>query len=237
MIPSLDLNLATRPFRNNTLPWTGLVLGVLLLGAMTYWNVTTYLGYSERHREMSAELGTYDDQMDDLRNREIRADQGRRAHDVASLRIQADKANDVIGLKAFSWTRLFNRMEQVLPYEVRMSSIRPMFRLGSRRSETASEEIDGIPIVVEGVAKTYEAFLDFERQLLDDPHFDRVEPESNVEKEESKEQIFKIRFFYYPEAASEAEPAVEEEGTGEAEPDAGNVTEGGTQDRGEEVEG
>jgi Tfp pilus assembly protein PilN len=199
MIPPLDLNLSTRPFRNNTLPWLGLLLGVTVLGLMTWWNVTTYLSYNEQYRALREELGSYDSQMANLGMRENRAEMGIRQHDTGLLQIQADRANDVIQLKAFSWTRLFNRLEKVLPYEVKMSTVRPMFRLGTRRSETAAAEEAGIPIQVEGIAKTLDAFHDFQRNLLDDPYFDRIAPEQRSRMQGSEEQLFKIRFHYYPE--------------------------------------
>ena len=42
MLQPLDLNLGTRPFRNNTLIWTFLFLGLALVLWMSWWNYTTW---------------------------------------------------------------------------------------------------------------------------------------------------------------------------------------------------
>ena len=38
----IDLNLSSRPFRNNSLLWLGFALGFVLVVAASYWNYTTY---------------------------------------------------------------------------------------------------------------------------------------------------------------------------------------------------
>ena len=42
MTQPIDLNLSSRPFRNNTLPWIALVGSCLLLLGFTYWNTSSY---------------------------------------------------------------------------------------------------------------------------------------------------------------------------------------------------
>jgi hypothetical protein len=59
---------------------------------------------------------------------------------VEQLTIGADKANEVIGWKSFSWTRLFNLLEEVLPHEVQMVSIRPVFRPEAPGKAVANRE-------------------------------------------------------------------------------------------------
>ena len=103
--------------------------------------------------------------------------------DLRNLTVQTTRANEIIERKAMSWTRLFNVMETVLPYEVRMRSIRPSFRIGQEqqmavRGREAIPE-GALPVTVEGVAQNLEGFLEFERNLLVSSHFDRIEPERN----------------------------------------------------------
>ncbi|NIW73917.1 MAG: hypothetical protein GWN08_01425, partial [Gemmatimonadetes bacterium] len=73
------------------------------------------------------------------------------------------KANDVIEWKAFSWTRLFNRMEATLPWNVYLSAVRPIFR-GRQARETTDEGTRAVWVAVEGYAKSLQALLDFERR-------------------------------------------------------------------------
>jgi len=196
--PVLDLNLATRPFRNNSLLWAGFGAGILVLLALIAWNVQTYRASVESLEELRSEMEGYDARVQDLRARNEGAKQGIAAHDIDLLAVQAGKANDVIELKAFSWTELFNRLEGVLPYNVRMQRIRPIFRIGrdERRGESLSSEERAIPVVVEGRSQDLLAFLDFESALLASPYFDRVEPERHDRLDNELE--FALRFMYYP---------------------------------------
>ena len=48
----LELNLASRPFKNDTLLWVGFLTGLVLLGWASWWNVQAYTG----HRELIASV-------------------------------------------------------------------------------------------------------------------------------------------------------------------------------------
>ena len=48
----VELNLASRPFKNDTVLWVGFLTGVLLLAWWTWWNVQTY----SSHRALLASL-------------------------------------------------------------------------------------------------------------------------------------------------------------------------------------
>jgi hypothetical protein len=195
---SLDLNLASRPFRNNTLPWAGLVLLALALAACTWWNVTSWLSVEERLQARRAMIEDVKNRFDRCDLRERKAEAALKKTDVSYLRVQADRANAVIARKALSWTRLFNILEKVQPYEVRMTRISPVF--GNAASDTLPK--GAVPVSVKGFSREIRAFLEFERSLLFDPHFDRVEPEqSSLDK--SGEVEFELSFLYYPGGVGE----------------------------------
>ena len=205
---SLDLNLASRPFRNNTLPWVGCGVAAAMALTFTAWNVTTYA----RH---NADLNRMQGRVDSLARNFAEFDQrGRVARrkiqefDLAVLDTQALKANEVIEWKAFSWTGLFNRLEAVTPWNVQMHSIRPVFRgrRGNEQVNLASDGIDRIPVAVEGTARDMLAMLDFQRALMADPYFDFPDPERS-DKLESGEWQFALRFDYYPGGAELIEDA------------------------------
>lgn len=222
MLTPLDLNLATRPFRNNTLPWTAVLVGALALVGLTWWNVGTYMDYRDRLDRLRDDLRNYDSRMRALDQRDGRAAEGIAEHDLELLKIRTARANSVIRLKAFSWTRLFNQLEQVLPYDVRMTSILPVFHISKSSLPGLNEaNDDGVPVTVEGVAKTLQDFLDFERNLLQDSHFDRVEPDRHLPGE-TGDIVFKLRFRYYPDAAP-SEDAGAEAGDGGGESDGGDI--------------
>ena len=221
MLQPLDLNLGTRPFRNNTLIWTGLGLGMLLVVLLSWWNYTTWQSESDSLLSLRSDVNGIESQLMDLNRREMEAQRKIKAHDLELLSLQAARANDVIMLKAFSWTRLFNRMEIIQPYEVRMQGVRPVFRLGKKRSRSSREkdsagelEDQSVMVTVDGTAKNLKAFLEFETALLEDPWFDRVEPE-RYSTTETGETQFSLRFHYYPNKLPE-EPTPDVDGDGEA---------------------
>jgi hypothetical protein len=103
---------------------------------------------------------------------------------------------------------LFNRLEEVQPYEVRMVSIRPVYAGGGRRQTGLEEAPEGtVPVKVEGAAQSLEAFLEFERALILDSHFAQVEPE-RTQIVGGGEVLFTLNFLYDPEGRLGDEGAV-----------------------------
>lgn len=212
----LDLNLASRPFRNNTWIWIGLLLGVVLVGLASWSNYSTWQAESTELAELRQSVATIDSRIAELGRRELAAGRGVKNHDLELLDSQAIKANDVIMLKAFSWTRLFNRLEDLQPYEVRMLAILPEFSLGKKRSRGAENttstgdlEAQSVMVRVEGTAKDLNAFLELETALLNDPWFDQIEPE-RYSRTINQETEFSLKFQYFPNKKPEEAPLVEE---------------------------
>jgi hypothetical protein len=214
-VQAVDLNLATRPFKNDTLLWASLVVAVVLLGFLSWWNVTTWREHRrllDDLRESQVSIGerfTALDRRDDEALRRVAA------FELPVLVTKADKANDVIRWKSFSWTRLFNLLQEIQPWDVQMTSIHPVFRGDRRGTRNQIEDLEQISVSVEGTAKTLKDFLAFERALIFDPHFDRVEPDNTATDENSGETIFRLRFLYDPRVSDEAEVPADQVATGE----------------------
>lgn len=206
---AMDLNLASRPFKNNTLLWVGYVLAFIALAAFTFWNIDAWREHVAKLADLQDTVQSIDSRMLDLDQREERAAAGIKDHDLEALELQSAKANEVIAWKAFSWTQLFNRMEIIQPYDVRMTSIRPLFRPGIRRGRMVAQE-DGrksIAVAVEGVAKDFDAFWDMQDVLLADAHFGQVEPD-RLNWSERREIIFQLSFQYYPDNGGEPQEPI-----------------------------
>ncbi len=202
----LDLNLASRPFRNNTLLWTGYVGAAVLLVAFAIWNVTGYRYYGQQLASTRDNISGIEQKLADLDRRETKArnELNRNELDVNRLASQSDGANGVIEWKAFSWTGLFNRMEQVQPWNVTLASVRPMFHSAARRPNRAAveeEKDNSVIIVVEGFSKSLTALLDFERNLFGGEYFDRPEPKRH-QPTDTGEIVFELEFTYYPDGKS-----------------------------------
>lgn len=207
---ALDLNLASRPFKNNTLLWVGFSAATLLLLYVSWDNVATRQRHLDMRLELEGRVGGIEARQQELRRR---ADQALRqigTYDVESLAVRAGKANEVIRWKAFSWTGLFNQLEEVLPWDVQMASIHPSFRPEGDRSGRDEIVSTAVPVAVDGTARNLPAFLDLERQLILSPYFARVEPERTEIDPQTHETVFGLRFYYNPEIPAGPPPAPEE---------------------------
>lgn len=199
---TLELNLASLPFRNNTPIWVGhgTLLAVVL--GFTAWNAHTAVTASRNLATLQADMGSAARQLQELDRREAEAVAGARQFDPKIMQVQADKANDIILRRGLSWTRLFNTLEKVVPYEVRMTAIHPDYDTRARATASGSRDkvfAGTVPVNVEGFAQSLEAFLELERSLIVDPHFANVEPVRTESPKGSAEIAFQLHFLYDPE--------------------------------------
>ncbi len=121
----LDINLATRPYEDAREFWVRWGLGVGLLGLLTMvllgWAVQ---GWTEAGRDRH-NIAQLQEQIAE-RNTE-------RANDQAILDLPANRStrdqsqflNGLIQRKSFSWTRVFEDLEQVMPANLHVLSLKP----------------------------------------------------------------------------------------------------------------
>jgi hypothetical protein len=232
----LDLNLASNPFRNNTLLWVGYGTATVLLVLFTVWNVNTFVDYRARLLDLRDTVGTFRTQRLELETRGKRALDGIRRFDIEALEIKTDKANEVIEWKAFSWTRLFNVLERVLPYQVRMNSVRPIFNPSGASQDAEEVQAGAMPVSIEGTARSFDDLAELQRAFHDDAQIGRVEPE-RLDKTDAGEFVFQLRFLYVPTEEDLGQGGVADEGAepieGAEEPVEGVAAEGPVQEDGE----
>ena len=115
---------ASRPFVNH-LPHL-LLLGALLLAAvaLSAWNATLFLSTRSETRAVQTQLQAL--AADETRLARRREELARRLQgvDLAELRTDVASANDVLSQRAVQWTTLLERLEDVMPYQAALSSIR-----------------------------------------------------------------------------------------------------------------
>ena len=120
----INTNLATRPFYNDTAvrAWIGVV--ALAVIAFSSFNVVRLVSYSQNDTSLARQASQDEEQAANLRANadRLRASVNARQIDVAS--VEARQANELIDRRTFSWTELFNRFEETLPAEVRITSVR-----------------------------------------------------------------------------------------------------------------
>jgi len=225
-VRALDLNLATRPFRNNSLLWLGHGLLAAAVICFTAWNTVTFVETGTTLTEQKNTVGSLSQRKEAVRQREERAQAETKRHNIKLLTAETLRANDVIQRKSMSWTRLFTLLEKTQPYEVKMEAVRPMFGGSGRRAAAlpAAQGPEAIPVAVDGTAKDLRAFLAFERALIRDPHFDRVEPERTTHSK-AGEVLFSLAFLYFPEDNGQAPGGSEMPGGDEADAQFGDEPE------------
>jgi type IV pilus assembly protein PilN len=201
----MSINLATRPFRNNAVHWIGFSAGFLLLGVFGYYNAVRFTDTSEDLRMWGDKLAKARQEFDALAAEVVAMTNDVRKVDLKAFDERSRFANGIILSRLFSWTILFDRLEKVLPENVRVRSIRPAITR------------DGIEVTVDGAAREYPSILRFEENLLASDHFTFVYPQMESTKEGQGEIQFVLTFGYVPAGKSaSAAPAPEAEAANEA---------------------
>jgi Tfp pilus assembly protein PilN len=152
----LRTNLATRPFYNERAAHLVLLLAGLLVLAVTVFNVSRIATLSARHAELRVQI-----ERDEVRAAELsqQAAAVRRTIDAADLdRVvgAAREANTLIDQRTFSWTELFNRIEDTLPPDVMLRAVRPQIEEHGVRVTliVVARAVEGIDTFIERLEGT-----------------------------------------------------------------------------------
>jgi hypothetical protein len=121
----LRTNLSTRPFYNDRAVRAALGLFALVALGLTAFNAIQVLQLSSRNRDLREQAATEESQSRDLRRRERAVQQALDRAQLDVVQAASREANLLIDRRAFSWTDLFNRFEQTLPPDVRISAVTP----------------------------------------------------------------------------------------------------------------
>jgi Tfp pilus assembly protein PilN len=217
----VTLNLASRPFRNNTVVGSVLAAVVAVAVAATVFNLYVYTNYGGQDRQLREEETRHRQRLAALESDERTLSKEIATRDFKRLFGRGQFAGDLILKRAFSWTLLFNKLENVMPAEVMMTAIRPHI------------SNEGIVIRVEGIAKNHGALITLEDSLQKNAAFAKVSPISERRLNPSRPEItFVMQFDYVsskavpgpdavasgaaPGQAAEPGPAATPPGTAEA---------------------
>lgn len=204
-----SINLATRPFYNNTLYWAGFSGAALLLTGLTWFNWARSSAIAAELEEWSVRLEEHSTALSGLES-EVRAmNTTVSSLDLEDLGEKSSFANEIILSRLFSWTSLFDRLEEVLPPKVRLRSIRPSIGEGL------------IEVSVDGMTPDHGALLAFEDALDHSEYFTSVYPLHESSRVKEGEINFSVTFGYRPagrveEVPPDVEPAGGEPDSAEA---------------------
>lgn len=121
----LDINLATRPYEDAREFWAVWGFGVGLLGVLTLvllgWAVR---GWTHAGRDRH-EIARIERQIEERNNERAQAQAFLDLAANRSTRDQSQFLNELIQRKSFSWTRVFEELERVMPPNLHVVSLHP----------------------------------------------------------------------------------------------------------------
>jgi len=189
----LNINLATQPYEDAGrfwFRWGGalLALGVLTIGLLYF----TFLGWLGARKDRAL-IRQYQQQIAARDQEKADAQAVMNLPQNADTRDRSQFLNDLFYRKAFSWTRVFEDLEQVMPPRVHVVSIQP---------ELASNNELAIKLVVAGDSR--ERALELVRKMEASKHFQQTEiqqesAESGNSSNPGDTVKFDISALYVPE--------------------------------------
>jgi len=159
-VKPLHLNLAGRPYRDYRPLYAVVVVTSILIAIMLLNNIETGYRYVRDTRTTRDKIAQVDSQTDAENRRTEDAYQRLRGVNVKLLSDQAQFVNARLAERAFSWSELLDRLERVLPDDVRIESISPSF---------AKNGI--VHLAMQGLAKNGDGMTRTIDRLNRDPHF------------------------------------------------------------------
>lgn len=123
----LHLNLASRPYRDYRPVYAVVVVMALLTAFLALNNADTWLRYRTETQTTRARIATLDKQTEDEQRSTAELSKRLRDVDVKVLANRTQFANARLAERAFSWSELLDRLERVLPGDVRIDSVAPSF--------------------------------------------------------------------------------------------------------------
>lgn len=213
----IELNLATQPYRNDSPLIVGLVLLTLAAVGFTTYNAYAFMTADTREDTLLSDLEGHRERKSQMRSESDSLEGTLREVDQETLTSQADFVTSVLRERNFSWTTLFNELEEVLPWNIRIVSVRPRFESGA------------VVIELIGLARDNRAYFDFQDRLLKSDHFAEIVPGNLEIQEGSKRVRFALTCNYAPPSPPAEEGSADDENASGGSEAAG--TEGDTDDK------
>jgi type IV pilus assembly protein PilN len=181
----LDINLATRPYedaRRFWLQWGSVVAGIALLTLILVFSALSGWFSASKDRQTIRNL------QKDIAERDAEKAKAEAFLNFTQNRSTRDRSqflNELIRRKAFSWTKVFEDLEKVMPARVHLVSIHP---------ELNEENQLAIKMQVAGDSR--ERVLDLVRRMEGSPHFQQTTVDVESQLQNSGDVAFEITALY-----------------------------------------
>lgn len=184
----LHLNLASRPYRDYR-PLYAVVVGVsLVIFFLMLNNAETGFRYLRDTKSTRMRIDRIEQQAAQEERRTQELDHQLRTVNVRLLAAETQFANARLAERAFSWSELLDRLERVLPDDVRVQSISPSFGKGGM-----------VHLTLAATGKAGDSMVRTLDRFNHDPHFANPFPSS--EEHTETDYRFGISVDYRPSVA------------------------------------
>jgi HPt (histidine-containing phosphotransfer) domain-containing protein len=185
----LRTNLATNPFYNERAVRVSLAGAVIVVAALTAFNVQQVLALNTRNSEMTFRAQEAERETAQFTEQARTIRQALNTGEVTAMQKAAREANMLIERRVFSWTDLFNQFERTLPPDVRIAAVEPQVDAEGR-----------LLVNVTVVSKNPEDLSEFMDRLEVSGSFrDVLSRQDTVEEEGTTRSI--IQGYYQPASA------------------------------------
>jgi type IV pilus assembly protein PilN len=190
----LDINLATHPYEDARLFWRRWGTGLALLGLLTL--VLIYVavaGWFSAQKDRNV-ISEYQRQIAARDQERAAAEAVLNRPENRSVRDRSEFLNNLFERKAFSWTKVFEDLERVMPPGLHVVSIKPAM--------TDQDQLE-IKLVVAGASRDHA--LELVRKMETSKHFQQtqIEAESFYSTPIGQDTVqFNISALYVPVAAA-----------------------------------
>lgn len=122
---TIHLNLAAKPYRDFRVPYAILAIAALAALVLMTYNVATAWRYLVDTKESRGEIAKLEAEIARERSTADTLERRIASIDVEALDEQARYINTQIRERAFSWSALMERLETLLPGDVRLTGLNP----------------------------------------------------------------------------------------------------------------
>ena len=201
------LNLAAEPFVNERpvrrtaiLLW---IFGLALLSA----NVMLYQRHISRQHQRSNEIESIEASRKAALESIETLEEQLSGLDLSKQNRQIEFLNSQIDKRTFSWSRLIDRLAEVLPNSVQLRRVTPVVNDPNdrRRAHADFEGQRTVTVELVGVTSSNESILEFVDALFDHPSFVAPDLLSEARRQEGLDQ-FALEVIYLPDRNPEDEP-------------------------------
>lgn len=188
-------NLATRPFRNERLPAVLMVLALVVLLGLSVKHALVLRGLlPSRTAVVEGEVRALEQELRELQSEALTLP---RPTPETRLVSEWQALRGLVDRRAFSWTRLLSRLEDVLPVGVKISSVAPTVKDGR------------ITVEITAVGRTITDGFGFMKVLEATPDFEDVVPSSVGDTVDGDGGEIHYRMKYTPASPPPPTPAPE----------------------------